>query len=88
MSFPTDHQVRIMKEKRENSKCKIQEDLGRGGWVAWGRDRETFFSSYCLHSEVTENENGECRSKCNFLLQAAGRPGAGEVACPGELLTR
>lgn len=40
------------------------------------RDKKTLFSSFCLQSQVTENGNGECRSKCNFPLQAAVRPGA------------
>lgn len=53
-----------------------------------GGGKKTLFSSFRLQSQVTENGNGECRSKCNFPLQAAGRPGAGEVACPGELLTQ
>lgn len=47
---------------------------GEGGGRRGTGDKETSFSSLCLQSQVTENRNGKCRSKCNFLLQAVGRP--------------
>lgn len=83
----TDHQDRIEKEQREERKrhrgrTQEEEEEDRQ------RERKTFFSSFRLQSRVIENGNGECRSECNLPSQAAvRRPGAGAVACPGELLT-
>ena len=80
-SATTDHQYRIEKEEREEAAQRHN-----SGWER-EREKKKFFSSFCLQSQVTENRNGKCRSKCNFPLQAAVRPGAREVACPGELFT-
>lgn len=77
LSSASDYQDRIEDEERKEE--KQHEGLSQ---KEMRERKKTFFSSFGLQSQVTENGNGKCRSKCNFPLPAVVRLGGWEGSLP------